>query len=71
MAKRPSVEKAGRVLIAAMRETAETGDRDGFVLVLRAWNLDEGATNAALQAWDEKHREFQRRRLAGQPRSSR
>jgi hypothetical protein len=58
--KRPSVEKAGKVLFAAMRETAEAGDRDGFVLVLRAWDLDEKATNAALQAWDEKRREIQR-----------
>lgn len=40
MAKRPSVEKAGKLLIAAMRETAEAGDKEGFELVLRAWDLD-------------------------------
>lgn len=60
MAKRPSVEKAGKTLIAAMRETAEAGDREGFELILRAWDLDDEATGAALLAWDEKRREIQR-----------
>ena len=62
MAKRPSVVKAGRVLIEAMQETAESGDRKGFELVLRAWDLDGEATDVALQAWDEKRREIQRGR---------
>jgi hypothetical protein len=60
MAKRPSVEKAGKLLIAAMRETAEAGDKEGFELVLRAWELDGPAIDAALLAWDEKRGEIRR-----------
>lgn len=62
MAKRPSVVKLGRVLIMAMHETAEANDRDGFELVLQAWDLDDLATGAALQAWEEKRREIVRGR---------
>jgi ferric-dicitrate binding protein FerR (iron transport regulator) len=60
MAKRPSVEKAAKVLIAAMRETAEEGDRKKFERVLDAWELNAAAIDRALQAWDEKRREIQR-----------
>ncbi len=61
MAKRPSVEKAGKVLLQALYETAQTGDRDLFSRILQAWDLPDDAINAALQAWDEKRLEFQRR----------
>ena len=67
MAKRPSVEKAGKVLIAAMRETAEADDREGFALVLRAWDLDEAATETALRAWDEKRLDLRRGRRGFSP----
>lgn len=67
MAKRPSVEKAGKVLIAAMRETAEADDRETFKLVLRAWDLDEAATETALHAWDEKRLELRRGRRGFSP----
>ena len=60
--KRPSVAKASKLLIAGMLQTAENDDRDGFALALREWDLDESATNEALQAWDEKRREVVRRR---------
>jgi hypothetical protein len=67
MAKRPSVEKAGKLLIAAMRETAEAGDKEGFELVLRAWELDGPAIDAALLAWDEKRGEIRRAQRGSSP----
>ncbi len=65
MPKRPSVVQAGKVLILAMQETAEMGDKAGFELILRAWDLDANASEAALLAWDEKRDEILRRDRRG------
>lgn len=64
MAKRRSVDEASKYLFAAMKQTADDDDREGFELVLQLWEppLTGEAKRDALLAWDAKRREIERRR---------